>query len=170
MDRPRFIRRVRLALSVSCVILCLVFTMLWVRSYWWVDNVIGPAKGSYRPGVASDSGWLTVRYGNGKLDPEAFPEWKRQSRSAVEMEEVYKQMEASIKGTNATFSRPTKKLGWKADWGFQFPWFLPTLITGLLAAAVGWKLPFQYGLRTLLVATTFIAVALGLLVAYLRLL
>jgi hypothetical protein len=80
------------------------------------------------------------------------------------MEEAYRQMESSIQGTNATFSRPTFRFGWKDDWGFQFPYWLPTVLTGILAIAAGWKLPWRFSLRALLVAVTLAAVGLGAIV------
>jgi hypothetical protein len=82
------------------------------------------------------------------------------------MEKMYKQMEESIKGTNASFSRPSQTFGWKDNWGFQFPYWLPTLITGYAVAVLGWSLQWQFGLRTLLVTATIIAATLGLLVVF----
>ena len=159
------LKYLRIAVTVLSLTACVLLTVLWVRSYWWVENVVGPSRGSFRLGVASSNGWLTVRYRNGKLSPQAFPKWTLQSKSAAEMEEIYQQMEASIKGTNATFSRPTFKFGWKDDWGFQLPYWLPMVIIGILAVVVGWKLPWRFSLRTLLIATTLVAVVLGIVVA-----
>lgn len=160
--------KLRMTFSAVCGVLCLLLLALWVRSYWWTENVVGPSRGSFRLGVASANGWLTVRYGNGKLGPKVFPKGTLQSTSAEAMEEVYKQMEASIKGTNATFSRPKVRFGWKDDWGFQFPYWMPTALFGILAVAVGWKLPWQFSLRTLLIATTVVAAGLGALIWTLR--
>jgi hypothetical protein len=157
-------RKLRIAWSAVCGILCLLLIALWVRSYWWVDNFIGPSQGAYRFGVASSDGWLTIRYRNGILDPKAFPNWKLKSTSAAAMEKVYKQMEASIKGTpGATFSRPARKFGWKDDWGFQFPYWLPVASVGVLVT-VSWKLPWRFSLRTLLIGMTVVAVVLGLVI------
>jgi hypothetical protein len=158
------LRKLRIAFSVICGILCLLLVVLWVRSYWWLDNFIGPLRGSVRYGVASGSGWLTVRYGNGKMDPQSFPEWTWQCRTVAEMEAVYKQMEESIQGTTAKFTRPTFEFGWKEDWGFQFPYWMPTVLVGILAVAASWRRPWRFSLRTLLIAMTLCALGLGAIV------
>jgi hypothetical protein len=158
---PRYLR---IAISVTCGIGCLLFVVLWARSYWWSDNVIGPSRGPSRLGVASGNGWITLRYRNGILEPQAFPQWTRQTVSAAEMEQIYKDMEESIQGTGATFSRPTFRFGWKEDWGFQLPCWMPTVLLGILGVVAGRKLPWRFSLRTLLVAMTVAAVGLGAII------
>lgn len=157
-----------MAASAACGVLCLVLLGLWVRSYWWTENLIGPARGSYRLGVANADGWMTVRYRNGRLSPQAFPEWTLQSKSDAEMEKIYKQMEDSIRGTTATFTRPAPAYGWKENWGFQFPHWAPTALLGIFAVVAGWKLPWRLSLRTMFIAMTIAGVALGMIVWGLR--
>ena len=41
MNRPRLIRGLRIAWSVWWGILCVLLIVLWVRSYWWVDQCHG---------------------------------------------------------------------------------------------------------------------------------
>jgi hypothetical protein len=45
----------------------------------------------------------------------------------------------------------------------EIPHWLPVLLAGLLAAVLGIRRPFQFSLRTLLIATTIFAVWLGLI-------
>jgi hypothetical protein len=156
----------KIAWTTAWGIACLLLVVLWVRSYSWVDNIIGPSKGSSRFGVATANGWLTVRYGNGKFNQQAFPEWTLLSTSAAEMEETYKQMEDSIKRTTATFSRPIHRFGWIQDWGFQFPYWLPAVL--LLTLAVAPWLRMRFSLRTLLIGMTVAAVLLGIVVYVIR--
>jgi hypothetical protein len=135
---------------------------LWVRSCWWSDNVIGPPSGPVRYGMASGNGWLTYRFRNGKLTPQSFPKWTWRSTSAAAMEKVYKQMEDSIKGTpGATFARPTFAFGWKDDWGFQFPHWIPIAITTIFAIALKPKPRLKFSLADLLVLMTFPAVLIA---------
>jgi hypothetical protein len=156
-------RNLRIAWSVGCGIACVLLIVLWVRSYWWVDTIIGPPYGSYRFGLASSNGWLTARYKSGTLGPQAFPKWSWKSMTHADLEKTYQQMEQSIKGTNATFKRATFHFGWTEDWGIQFPHWVPALFCGMLAG-VGWMLPSKFSLRTLLIAITLVAVVLGLIV------
>ena len=48
---------------------------------------------------------------------------------------------------------------------FVLPYWFPVLFTAVLAAALGIRRPFQFSLRTLLIAMTIIAVWLGLIVS-----
>jgi hypothetical protein len=50
-----------------------------------------------------------------------------------------------------------------SDWTIQFPIVVPTL-GFLLAAAFPWLVPWRFSLRTLLIATTLVAVVLGAIV------
>jgi hypothetical protein len=166
----RVLQGVRAIAAATCLIACVLLALLWVRSYWYLDNVIGPARGSFRLGVASANGWLTLRYANGSMGPEYFPKWNLQTTTNEQLEKVYQQMEQSIKGTpGATFTRPDPpRFRWMENWGVQFPYWLPTLTVAILAIAFGWRLRWQYGLRALFVTTTIIAVGIGLLVAFFR--
>jgi hypothetical protein len=104
----------RIAFSVTCGILCLLLIVLWVQSYWWADNVIGP---SHRFAMTSGNGWLTV---------------------------------------------------WIEDWGFQFPYWMPTVVVGILAVVTSWRHPWRFSLRTLLIVMTHVAAGLGAIAWALR--
>jgi hypothetical protein len=54
-----------------------------------------------------------------------------------------------------------------ADTSHPSPWFMPILV-GFLLLAVGPWIPPRFSLRTLLIATTLVAVALGVIVWSLR--
>ena len=154
--------KLRIAFSIICTTACLVLIVLWTRSYRVVDNIIGPPNGLHRFGVSSAAGWLTIRWTN-SMGPDAFPQWTIQSRSVAQMEAVYKQMEDSIRNQpGATFKRPVFKFGLTGNGAIQFQYWLPTLIAGAIAAVTTYRR--RYSLRTLLVATTLIAVVLGLAV------
>ena len=72
-------------------------------------------------------------------------------------------MEDSIRNTpGAIYKRPTFKFGSTGDGAIQFQYWLPTIISGSLAAAP-W-LRWRFSLRTLLIATTLVALLLGLFV------
>jgi hypothetical protein len=48
------------------------------------------------------------------------------------------------------------------------PHWLTVLVTGAFAAAFGIRRPFRFGLRTMLIATTFVAMLLGLIAVAMR--
>src|SRR6476620_9591203 len=35
----RFLRYLRIAFSATCLIACILFFALWMRSYWWLDVI-----------------------------------------------------------------------------------------------------------------------------------
>jgi hypothetical protein len=56
----------------------------------------------------------------------------------------------------------------KSGWSFAVAYWVPALIAGVFAAALGIRRPFGFSLRTLMMATTWIAVVLGLVMALQR--
>lgn len=173
MNTPQkaFVGSLRVLLSTIGIAAVVLLTLLWARSYWWIDNVIGPQTGSFRPQMASSEGWLTIRYRNEKLAPNQFTKWKRQSTSVENMEAIYAQMEESIKNQpNATFSRPvpTFQFGRKEAGVFSAPYWLPIAAIGFLAIALGWKQDWRFSLKTMLTWTAVSAVCLVLAVQFFR--
>jgi len=159
-------RKLRIALSVMCGLVAVLLCVLWVRSYQIYDNVVGPPHGSYRFGVASAGGWLTIRW-KSDFDPSIFPRGMVQTKSAEQMEAIYRQMEDSIRNDpGTTYTRPTFKFGSTGDGAIQFQYWLPAMIAAALAAAA-W-LRWRFSLRTLLIGMTLLAVGLGWLVYTLR--
>jgi hypothetical protein len=111
---------------------------LWARSYWRYDHLFFP--GPRR--IASMNGWLTFDENfivNGSI-PASEDEW-----GVVKLR--------SISGNVVP-----------SGVGRYFPHWLLAVIMGLLAG-VPW-LRWRFSLRTLLIATTFIAAVLGLIVYF----
>jgi hypothetical protein len=54
------LRKLRIAFSVVCGIVCLLLIVMWVRSQWYVDGVYGRISTTYFFGVASAPGALAV--------------------------------------------------------------------------------------------------------------
>ena len=51
-------------------------------------------------------------------------------------------------------------------WAMAFPHWCPVVISGAIAVACGIRRSWRFSLRTLLVATTVVAIVLGLVVAF----
>ena len=62
MDRPRLIRGLRIAVSAVCGILCVLLIVLWVRSYWWQDDVVGCVSDKlyFQFGSSPGTCWLAL--------------------------------------------------------------------------------------------------------------
>lgn len=162
---------IRMLLSVTCIAVCVLLLLLWVRSYWWIDMVTGPQSGEFRPQIGSSNGWLTLRYRNSQLSTHDFPEWHRQSRTFSDMEKIYQQIEEKIKNEHsATFVRPTPtyRFGWVNAEVFRTPIWIPAIVSGCLAILFGWKQDWRFSLRTILIVTAVIAAVLSVSVSFLR--
>ena len=160
----------RILLSTVCVALIVVLALLWGRSCFWIDHVIGPQSGSLRPQMSSSDGWLTLRYRNDTLSPNQFTGWRRQTTTIEDMETIYRQIEESIKNKpGATFTRPaapTFQFGWKGSGVFCVPYWLPIIALAGSGFALGWKQDWRFSLKTILLWITLSAVFLTLSVQY----
>jgi hypothetical protein len=160
MDRPRLIRGLRIAVSSVCGIVCLLLVVLWVRSYWREDFITAPGDGSQR--VASEHGWLTIRWKDKRAGSNRSSEWSFVSISTEEREELFKRNESRFRGRQGRYVRPTFQFRIIDSGAVQFHYFLPTLVFAALTV-IPW-LPWKFSLRALLIANTLVAVQMGLMV------
>jgi hypothetical protein len=160
MERSRTIRYLRIVVTAMSLTACMLLVALWVRSYWrydWFGNLSFIPQGNNslpKDGclVESANGVLIVLY-IGKV---------RESYSGVSR--LIGSSDWRVTGDE-----------WESAWnGFRakvYPngiirvsvphWFL-ALLTGT-AAALSWS-KCRFSLRTLLIATTLVAVVLGVIV------
>jgi hypothetical protein len=152
MDRPRLIRGLRIAWSMWWGILCVLLVVLWVRSY---TNPRGRT-------VAFGTRLIAFVSSRGRFCAEVVP-----SRNLPPEENDIQQLRAQYhlralqilnlaqSGTNFFgFARKGNAV--------EVPHWFPVLVSSTFAAApwIRWK----FSLRTLLIATTLIAVVLGVVV------
>lgn len=148
MDRPRRIRGLRVAWSVWWGILCVLLVVLWVRSYWHPDSVTSVDSNLVLSRLGSNCGVFFFGAADYKTTPKIPPPettggWEYQA---------YDPPNAS---QQAWMLRSTTD-----HWVVSVPaWFATLIIMGLAIAP--W---LRFSLRTLLIATTVIAVVLGLIV------
>jgi hypothetical protein len=156
---PRRFRRLRIAASVSFACLTMALCVLWVRSYTWRDHwvkKIAPMRGI----------WVESAVGQFAVGTYPHKEFLMQS-AAIEYHMV---------PTSADPCHPSdNRIGFKAYYGDGFagvvvPHWLLILLSGAFASVLGIRRPvsFRFSLRTLLIATTLTAVALGLVCYTLR--
>jgi hypothetical protein len=143
-------RKLRIAWSVGCCIACVLLITLWVRSYWWHDYCRGPVAGTH--GLYFDSA-------QGRIGASAF---------APGMAEWI--------GASQPFDQSLEAMArrFRQDWVLGFGitrvgnvntylvphWFVAGSFA--ILGAVPWIRRFR--LCTLLIATTLVAVVLGLAV------
>ena len=132
------------ALSLTA---CVLLVALWVRSYWWFDS-FGVSFGGNRAHWLG-SGCGAIRYGYPFTPKGPGVGWKTYDTPAREW----------VKRERRTPSF----LGFRWPRYPIMPHWFPVLITAMVAIAP-W-ITWRFSLRTLLIASTLIAVVLGIVVA-----
>jgi hypothetical protein len=156
----RFLRYLRIAFSATCLIACVLLIALWVRSYWWRDYLYADAF-VRQVKVQSIYGQLGVLW---FADYE--PTWAHGSETAEEWSTFvskygfggYKYHPPATASDLPTFDWLSSSDGVSV----LLPHWFAVLLIATLATAL-W-IPWRFSLRTLLIATTLIAVVLGLIV------
>jgi hypothetical protein len=155
-------RKLRIAWSVGWSLLAVPLIVLWVRSYWWSDQLYCPVRTQTGVALTSEAG----RFGLSSYLPSTFVKiwsgragevptgWSRRSSRLLRSPNTAPAMFTS--GSDAYFSYVT------------FPCWLPVLLSMTLAATPWVFRKVQFSIRTLLIATTLVAVLLGLVVYALR--
>ena len=138
-------RKLRIAFSAACGVFCLLLIALWVRSYWWIDEVY---IGRSYPAVC---GWGDLYY-----------------KPIMHFNNSYQ-----LHVSEHDFGPIRIDSTWNGDGplvfridGFALP--IWTLLLPIAAIAILPWLPWRFSLRTLLIATTLVAVVLGLIVYAVR--
>jgi hypothetical protein len=149
----RSFRYLRIAFSATCLIACVLLIALWVRSYSTFDYTYGPFIGGKAFSTYSIDGCLSLSVNA----PDWFPganEWKWDSTPPTEMD---RQIGQALHSRFHFFISPMGS-------NVMLPsWFAVAVAAGLSG------LPYvaqarRFSLRTLLIATTLVAVVLGLIV------
>jgi hypothetical protein len=152
-------RKLRIAWSVGCGVMCLLLIAMWVRSHYYLDECSTPISQTKWFGASSITGQLSFFIGD--LNP-AIPiqaqDWGLESTNSSEW-----------------YARDVVH---ETDWDIIFDafnswtiwgphWFL-CLLSASLAVAPWLKWSNRFSLRTLLIVTTLVALALGLVVYAMR--
>ena len=149
-------RKLRIAFSAMFGILCLLVTALWVRSYYFLDEVSQPVSWPHWVGASSIRGQMQFYTGENVV-PTSF--------------------DARLKSVDARCGYAQSVVA-DTDWAFHFDgvdrwllyvphWFLSMLCASIAATPwIPW--PSRFSLWTLLIATTLVAATLGALVYAVR--
>jgi hypothetical protein len=165
MNRDRTLLFLRLAFSAVCGAVCLLLIAFWVRSYWWADSAISqPSTLPRQIGLISRRGRLTLIVT--QRDPRSrvadyFPSsWRIES-------------DFLTNGIRHPAVRLRPMWVYEADRRLGrlliIPHWFPVLFFGAMATCT-W-LPWfdwRFSLRTLLIATTIVALLIGAIVYAVR--
>jgi len=153
------LKYLRIAVTALSLTACVLLVALWVRSYWWADFMRGPLTVGIDYYIWSIRGHLKF----GRLPWDASPmNTQRATRfgsfpsNRLALEQPmgrsrfgFKLVRVHTPGTN------------KREPATIIPFWMPVLMMLSTALAV-WVLPaIRFSLRTLLIATTLVAIGLG---------
>jgi hypothetical protein len=162
----KYLHYLRIAFSATCLIACVLLIALWVRSYWTEESLNHfnfPEGRIHR--IVSTYGTLRLHYATNTLlvAPGRISQWRATSQwhdnrklTAEKTEIIRKSNSQQFRWTNRRPSSLTVKA----------PYWLVTLL--IAASGVAPWIRWRFSLRALLIATTLVAMVLGLIVAVLR--
>jgi hypothetical protein len=160
MECRRIIRFLRIGWTGLFAVVCAILIALWVRSYWRWENVAWGITTQQGILVGSQSGAAVLQYVAGATG--GLLKWQVQSLSVRDTTRPpIGGIEESVAGFHIHGS-------WRSYFMVCVPyWFLVPL--SVAVAAAPWsKWSRRFSLRTLLIATTFVAVLLGLIAFAIR--
>src|SRR5687768_11764356 len=145
MERSRVTRYLRIAVTMLSLTACVLLIALWVRSNWYLDEFWIPLPYSRALGFISVANCGSIGLQRREPDPSVYiigysstDDWQSEAGIFRGFSAV---SESDVFYLNAPY------------------WFLV-----MLFAIVPW-LPWRFSLRTLLIATTLVAVGLGVLIS-----
>jgi len=147
---PPYLRYLRIGWTVFYVIVAVLLVLLWVRSYWYSDTISNPNNL-----LTSDLGDVRFHHDSRSSGPKG---WHLSG---------YEQSPATA---DSVRNRPwiSSRFGWnrwQTQFAVQVPHWLPVYICGIFAVLPQVnRLQTRFSLRTLLIATTLVAMVLGLIV------
>jgi hypothetical protein len=151
---PMRYRKLRIAWSVVWGVACVLLIALWVRSYWWADELRNPA------GTVAMSVQGKVHFSGAA---EFYPHEQLGNGTYYLGMNLWlyhilieRRPSAAAYRHGYIVNSPTTKI--------VLPYLLIVGTTIFLAAAPWIRLSSRFSLRTLLIATTLVAVVLGLIV------
>jgi hypothetical protein len=151
MHRPRLIRGLRIAWSAVCGILCVLLIVLWVRSYSKKDICGLTFANQKRCNYCAMQGRIFLIVFD--YETSAWAIGKR------------REWDIRSEATSSDDAKGEPHFYFKSFDGY-YSMILPhplLVVLGTTLAAIPW-LQWRFSLRTLLIATTLIAVVLGLVV------
>src|SRR5687767_11386334 len=102
------LKYLRIAVTALSLTACVLLIALWVRSYWWMDNVWGPVTETKRLVTGSITGWLQFRLDDRKGEAH----WHLKSDS---VQALFAEIRAVHKGARFQPIWETARFGMNGD-------------------------------------------------------
>jgi hypothetical protein len=165
-------RKLRIAWSVAWGIVAVLFVAVWVRSYWWADNLTVRLTDRHTISIGSILGGVAIRPWLPTTGPVNWwtwfnSEWYGEPPQEWKMSRVAREKFAYVAYHEGTWpdakTHPPKWFGFlNHGTTIRLPYLGLVGCTSLFAALPWFR--YRFTLRTLLISTTLVAVGLGLIV------
>jgi hypothetical protein len=150
-------RKLRILWTVFCGIACVLLVVLWARSYWRIDGLSFPLTSRLSLNLGSMPGCTGAGISpkSMSLPNQPLPSWNSGST------EEWLNIPVAARPYN-----PSRIWGtfFASGEGVVVPYWFAILIIACLATAPWIHWSNRFSLRTLLIATTLVAVVLGVVV------
>jgi hypothetical protein len=144
--------KLRIAWSVAWGIAAVLLVALWVRSYWWWDTIGTKSNNSL---ATSLQGWVYIdRFVNADISSTTSLQIHDLLGARLYVLCIYLNPGPTVWNRAST----------SGSWSLTFPIWSATIAAATLAYSPWVRWSKQFSLRTLLIATTLVAVGLGLIV------
>ena len=147
----KWLRRLRIAASVFFALVTVSLCVLWVRSYWWVDDISFPITQTRGGWLASNSGQVSFALTTRISPVPQTAEWE-----SYESQWGRGRLEREDDAYAFVFGK------WNS-WTIWGPHWMAIFIV-LAFGTVPWIRFRRFSLRTILTVMTLVAVVLGLMV------
>jgi hypothetical protein len=147
--------KLRIAWSVLCGIACVLLIVLWVQSYWWTQVGSPPLTTKWSVWLGSYPGVVAIG---------VRPQLSGDDSTPLTMDADDWWLVQQLRGSPPYSSRIFGYFGYSGGVVALPYWF--AVFVSAISASAPWltRLDWRFSLRTLLIATTLVAVVLGLIV------
>jgi hypothetical protein len=146
-------RKLRIAFSAVCGVLCLLLVALWIRTHFAIDNINGQLTRSQGLGITSRNGGIGLVIVKGNL-----AQWSVRSFPANEQIQIdYEKALGFIHYQSAT-----------NQFRVRLPYASLVVFCAACTALPWIRWSKQFSMRTVLIVITLIALALGLIITTTR--
>jgi hypothetical protein len=153
------LRRLLNIASIVCLVLCVALMGMWVRSYWWTDNLHFKPSGTFLVDGASSSGRVAIRAISSTtinpnegwftfIPPSPVGNWRS---DLAKMDRRF----STVAGFGLVRDRNVFTI--------MVPYWFVVLIVGALSFAPWPRVNHRFSLRAMLIAMTLVAIVLGLI-------
>ena len=135
--------------AALCTLLCFTLCALWIRSYWRLDVIVWNGNSSSTT-VRADAGLVTISQSNFGGTLSGDDRWE-------------------LIVDNASWGMQFRQFDWAWDTNLiliRVPIWVAALAAAILARAPWIRWSRRFRLRALLIATTLIALVLGIIMAF----